>query len=374
MAVNILPEIPETYNFFGVNLTGYMAQPGSYFQVNRYGFDTGVRKFLVNTDVADLGSFVQGSPDFKYPRMFVNRLTNEVVGGPWTAVTVEYLGLLFDKPTEHIIDTDIRRTSINVNFVTVPFDVPEITVQSVYVTSTYPDPNQVGTAKTPDIAIPTPTTAFAPFFSYYSQIVLWQWLLRKRAIRIAGTSPGTGGTSGQWTYSWIKPSGTDFHLNCTALTVTGVGSDFTTDLAASYPLLVFPGFLLVNTIPQEPITTVTFQGQHTSSQYAAYITFVAGQFGVPVDLLFSKFGFDLARAFVVRVNAVQDATHATIYPTYSGWTQLTNITTDQVFKTPVLTALLPTSGTAPLTLYEVTDSYKRIVGVFGEPIANALSG
>ncbi len=214
MSALILPEPPQSFDAFGLNLNGYLAQPGSAFIVNRYGFDTGHRKFIVNTDVADLGAFALGTPDFKYSKMYVHKVTNEVIGGPWTIADVEFLGQIFPgKPHEVSTDTDLRKTNLNVTnlglggWTTLGFqlEVAEVTAQDIYIQDTLPDLNLAGSAfnqiltsgpqpvLVPPISLPPPNVDSLSIATGLPpgaiKIWRWWWELKRRSLRIAGTPP-----------------------------------------------------------------------------------------------------------------------------------------------------------------------------------------
>lgn len=358
MAV-ILPPPAETFEKFGLDLTGYLAQPGSGFSVNRYGFDTGHRRFIVNSDVANLGDFVLGSPDFQYRQMFVHKVTNENIGGPWNLVDVEYIGLIFpNKPVEISTDADTRKTTILIGFglisVNFQIELSEVTVQTVYIQDTQPDLNLSGSAAwqfgggggglTPPIDIPPPTLESLNNILGLPpdtiRVFLWWWVLRKRSVRIAGGVDG-GVTIGSPPPQRVLLNG-NITLTHASRDLTATGGQFLSQLD--------PADIIHAVSP--PITN--YRGDEPP--------------GSPHNRLFTEF----AQGF--SINSISGNNSALLINNYYGGDG-TEIPVDFTGSFYTMTSPPPppppVSGSA--TLYEVTDSWKRLVLVYGEPLANALS-
>lgn len=198
------PPVAITYTAFGLNLAGYLAQPGALFTVNQYGFDSGIRKYFVNKDLAVTDPFVIGTPDFQFPLMRVDRVTSESIGGPWSYVEINYLGVIAPKGIAYTLDSDIR--SIDDGFGGL-FTMGLATVQAIYITSIAPDMNAAGQPLAPDIFVDLPNPQ--PWNDYLASvgsplhvnpIAYWVWILEKRSYRVSGTLPvyhgGVGGGGG----------------------------------------------------------------------------------------------------------------------------------------------------------------------------------
>lgn len=197
---------PESYAYFGVNLTGYLEQPGAFFAIQRYGFDTGRRRFLVNTTVADTDRFLPNMPDLVYPHMYVDKVVTEKVSDIWSFVDIDYLGLITDKDPAISTDTDTRYVRL-IRFLpgavgSFPFWIPETTVQVVYISLDEPNLGQAGSPYNPPITIPAPDfSSWMNGFGFAPTIVSLIWILEKRSYRVVGghfsKSGAPGGSSGR---------------------------------------------------------------------------------------------------------------------------------------------------------------------------------
>jgi hypothetical protein len=311
----ILPSPDIGFNIFGLNLVGYLPQPGSGWTVNRYGFDTGRRRFLANKDVVDGDPFVVGTPDFLYPEMFVDRVTSNLLGtGPWVEVDVEYLGLIHPKEPAFSTDTDVRHVEFapgNIFFNTPTLlEVALTTVQVVYVTDAEPDLSQAGTPKAPPLAVPD--FSLNDWERYYGlapgTIPIQQiWVLERRAMRMAGR-PGAGYAR---QYTDMLTGTPTINL----ADMTGVGTRFLIELSPGNIVYPFP--------------------------YKVHYTMQGGAI-VPGPVTIEH----------ATVLSVQNNTHATLVNSsvglYTGGVRVVGAP--------------PSLGVIPgIVLYEVTDSYKRVL-------------
>lgn len=331
----IIGQNPPTNSVaFGLDLSGYFPQPGTEFQVSRYGFDTGRRKFLVNKSVTTSDPFVVGTQDFEYPEMFVDKVTYETLGGPWSMVDIDYLGLIQKpKPPHFEIDADAR-SNVSVAYGITIYGIAAslTTVQVITVTDVEPDFGGAGEPAAPPITIPPPNLdAWAEHFGLPAgsfPIYGTLWYLEKKQVRIAGLPPGSGFQNPR-----ILSGKTVMNTDGT---VTGIGTHFLTEVAVGNTLFPYP-----------------YQLYHTF-QFLNGTWFITGNTGVAsgkVDSVGSDThlhlnGFFGVPYYLVPPNFIPEA--------WGGQIQAVGF--------PPPSAAINT-GVIGSAMYEVTDSYKRLIAI-----------
>lgn len=337
----IITTPPTGFDIFGLNLTGYFPQPGTLFSIQRYGFDTGRRRFLINQDLATINAFQIGDPDFQYPTMLVEKVTIETVGGPWALVEVEYLGLLAAKDPAFILDTDIRHVTYGFGFVAYGFNVGLVTLQVIYITATQPDMNQAGGPLSPPYSLPPPNfNSWEDFFHVPRgtfAILNYVWVLDKRSVRVVGRGAITGSSgAGLPAAGTVLPgvvSGTNG-----SNTLYGTGTSWLSELIAGDTIVWASVYAYVQN--QAVVIGNEFVAQQiTQAQYDAAIQQL-------INYLYSS-THTIARTV--------SNTETRITPNVSG-----SVSGESIM---VLSRSGETTGSGGAAMYEVTDSYKRDLAI-----------